>query len=1152
MRYTNSSIDRVREADIVKTIENYVPLKKEGSNYKGSSPFANEKTPSFVVSPAKQIFKCFSSGIGGDGITFVTIKENVEFIEAIEIIAKIHNIFLEKEEESPEQKRKQETKDEMFHLLNEASRKYVQSFKKLEANHWAKELISGREFTDETCIDFQIGYAPLENALTKWAMEKGTLSIAKDLGLSDTQNNASFDKFKNRIIFPIHNDKGTVVGFGGRRSNSEEDAKFPKYLNSKESTIYIKSDVLYGLFQAKKAIGKSGTVILTEGYTDVISMFQNGCENTVASCGTALTDNHAQLLKKYAEEVILLRDGDKAGQKATIKDIDICLINGLNVSLCELPEGEDPDSFARLHKNEMNVWIQQNKKDALLWKVEQYDIERDYYQSDIDTINEVALLNIGALKSEFINDETMATLKGDALREAKEFNRNLREEINLILKESKQEITNVAKIDPTKKSEAFQEICKTLLNIKQEVKRTEYIKLIAKTFDVTVGTLKTEIGNLERKETENKEKTIGVPATQNLRLPKGADKEEYMQHGFVTVDNSYWFQRSDGGGFFQGTNYGLQPLFHILGDKENKRLCEITNQKGKKKLIDFDSDMLANFAEFRKYLFRIGGFMWLTHNGVRTEHFDKFVYRFDDMFEPALELLTMGWNKKGFFAFADGVFWEGKFRGVNKYGIMHLEGIDTAKTEYNQKIDYYYSPAFSVMHADNQDGDDKYENDRTFVYKESGITLLEWQEQMILVFQEKGMGGILFNFASIFRDLFLENYDSFPLMGGFGEKDSGKSGFGKILQNFFYYRLPALDLTQATHVGFSRRLSRNVNTVQFLDEYQDKQCDEKIFSGMMGAWNGIGREKGMNSGDKRTQYDKINSAIYYAGQFMPTRMENALATRTISWLFQSREFSSTEKENFSKLLNWTNSGVSSLVVDVVQHRAYFESNLTRVHTQTVRDLKEALEAKEYQGRIFDNTAMLLTTYRILKDKIKFPFTDKAVEAMCMKLIIENSEQITDSNGLTEFWSIIQFLFETSILKEDNEFTIEQPIEFKVLGENKTEFKYTNPERKKILFLRLKSVYQFYNKEVSKREGVDVIGQTTLRQYFKSRSYFIGLIKGRRFGTAGSQSCYAFDYEAMVEMGLLTIEKDMSIENKTTTASTVTMPTIEVKEDDIPF
>lgn len=1154
MRYTPTSVDRVREADIVKTINNFKELKKVASNYKCCSPFSDEKTPSFTVSPVKQIFKCFSTGLGGDGIKFVMALKNVDFIEAVEIIAKIHNIFLEKEEVSPDVQRKLDQKSEMYSLTEKVSRNYFKLYKKLEPTHWAKQLIAEREFDEDSILNFQIGYSGDNNALTKWVIENGTLAVSKELGLTKTKDSHSYDIFRNRIMFPIHNEKGTVVGFGGRQANDPKLDKSFKYINSKESLIYDKSAVLYGLFQAKHIITKLGSVILTEGYTDVIAMHQHNCENTVASCGTALTDRHAQLLKKYADEVILLRDGDKAGIKTMLKkdgDIDICLAYGLNVSICLLPDGEDPDSFARIQLD-MHTWINDNKIDAILYKASQYDVTRDRYEADVTDIHESVKLQTKTLEKDLIDLED---LEGEELKSSKAINKSIFDEIKNLKAQGKQEIKDLQVIDPDKKSRAVTDIAETLFKIKHEVKRSEYVKQVAKALKISTTALKAEIGKFEIKETEEKEKDQegGKLSMRGITLPDGADKEEYLEgHGFVTVGNSYYFHRMNSNNFFQGTTFKLEPLFHIQGDKENKRLCEITNLRGKKKLIDFDSDMLANFSEFRKYLFRIGGFMFLTHNGLRVEHFDKFVYRFEEQFEPALELLSMGWNKKGFYAFANGVEWNGKFRPVNKYGIMKLDGIDTSESEYNQRIDNYYSPAFSVMHKDNQEGDDDYENDRYFVYKEAAISLEEWMEKMINVFEEKAILGILFNFGALFRDLFLSHYTSYPLLGGFGETGSGKSAFGEILQNFFYYRMAGIDLTQVTPSGLAKTLTRTTNTVVFCDEFQDKNIKEDVANLIMGGWNGNGRVKSKDVGSKRTTVEKILSGIYYCGQFLPTYKDGALGNRTIGLYFKKENRTSEQKSAFTDLLNCTNGGLSSLVTKIIVHRDYFDKRLPLVYSETERTLKAEFEKEQYDERVFKNTLMLYTTFSILKDKIDFPFDEATVKALCVQVIMDNSEQIRDSNALTEFWSIITFLFEAKRISNATDFIISKDASFKVLGEKRSESVFTNDAGDKILYLRLKSVYQFYNKEASTREGVDVIGQTTIRNYFKSCPEFIGLIRGKRFGTAGSQSCYAFNYTMLEEKGLATLEEDNSPAEKEKDINTVMKEAQNDTDDDIPF
>lgn len=1147
MRYTSSSIDRVREADIVKTIGEFIELKKEGSVYKCRSPFSEEKTPSFVVSPIKQIFKCFSSGLGGDGIKFVMQHKAVDFIEAIEIIAKIQNIYLEKEEVTPELQRKLDQKAEMYTLVDRASLSFVNAYQKLDNKHWAKQLISERQFNEKSIIDFQIGYSSNENKLTKWTIENGTLGVSKELGLSKTKNTINYDVFRERIMFPIHNEKGTIVGFGGRQSNDLALNKSYKYINSKESLIYDKSIVLYGLFQAKHIINKTGSAILTEGYTDVISMHQNGCENTVASSGTALTNKHALKIKKYASEIILLRDGDAAGIKATIRDIDVCLENGLHVSLCMLPDGEDPDTFARQQQGNMQLWINDNKHDALLWKVRQYDFKRDRYDLDVEDIKRTTKLQIKALQNTI---KPLEDLEGEELKEAKSFNKSVSDEISEIKKQSIKEIKDVPLVDPTKKTNAVSEVAETLFKIKHEVKRNEYIKQISKTLKVTSNVLKNEIGNLEIKATDEakrkKETTGELYSSKNIKLPKGGDLEEYLCHGFITIGNQFYF-RVDGQ-FIEGTDFKFVPLFQIMGEKENKRLAEITNTANQKKIIEFESEMLASFDAFRKFLFRQNGFLFYVDNKIRPEHFARFVRRFNRDFEPAHELLAMGWNSKGFYAFANGVEWNGKFRSVNKYGIMCLEGINEVDNEYNLKTEKYYSPAFSVMHKDNQEGDDPYENDRYFVYKKSPITLEDWMLKMVAVFEEKGIIGILFNFGTLFRDLFITHYSSFPLLGGFGETGSGKSAFGLILQRFFYYRMDGIDLTQASASGLAKTLTRTANTVVFCDEFKDKKIKEGIGNLVMGGWNGTGRIKSKDVGSTKTTVEKILSSIYYCGQFLPTFQDGALSNRTIGLYFKKIENRpSKEKEKFTDLLNCCNQGLNSLITDVIKHRHYFEKKLPNTYFETERDLKSKVGKEQYDERVFKNTLMLLTTYYILKDRIIFPFKEETLLSLCVNLIIENSEQISESSGLTEFWSIITFLFESGYIKNGQDFVIEKSITVNCIGEKRKPFSYENQERKQILYLRLKSVYQFYNKEVTKREGVDVIGQSTIRNYFKSRPYFIGLVKGKRFGKSGSQSCYAFDYSKMVEKGLVTLKEDLTLDNDKNNKTKNTDG-----EDDLPF
>lgn len=1051
---TTESIEKVREADIVKVVQSYcADLKKEGANYKCKSPFASEKTASFVVSPVKQIFKDFSSGLGGDAIKFVQSIESCEFIEAVKKIAEICNIYLEEEKVSENVKRKREQQTTLSALAKNIAGQYVKNFKALSGNHWAKTMATERGITAEALIDFQIGFASEDNEVTTACSANGRLSQAIEIGATTQGTAGSYDAFKNRLIFPILNHKSEAVGFGGRRQNGPQFEKYAKYINSKESPIYNKSAILYGLNLAKQAIAAQGFAVITEGYTDVIGLHINGVENSIATCGTALTDQHLLLLKRYCKHVVLLRDGDPAGKKAAMREIDICLANEFKVSICNLPEGHDPDSYARELKTETAAFVLENMQDALLYKAN--------------------LLNEKAGEDHYQKSEVVSTL------------------------------------------------CSILFLIKNETVRNGYIKDIGLIIKEKQAVLKANIGVLEKAHQEKLNSQKEKPTSRQLGLPEGAEAEQFLKDRFCEIGNSYHFQSREG--FFEGTNFKVDPLFHIKGRKENKRLCEITNTYNKKELVDFDSESFVSHGDFKRQLIRLGYFVFKS--GANTQHFDLVAEKILKGFNTALELQTMGWNSKGFYAFGNGVYWKNEFKNVNNYGIIHLEGVDQEEDDYNEKVDFYYSPAFSVMHKKNQDGDDPYENDRKFVYKKAPISLENWMQQLIDVFGEKGRMGIVFNFAAIFRDLFLSNYDYFPLLGGFGEKDSGKSGFGKMLQNFFFFQEEPLELNQATLVGLNRRLSRTTNTVTFLDEYNNK-LDEKINQALKGCWNGLGREKGIATTDKRTVVDKINQAIYFAGQYLPTSDDNALQTRTICLQFPNQNYSPEAKEKYNRLIEDTNKGLSSLVVDIVNHRPFFQAELPKTFAEVVRELKTKLKGQEYQERIFGNYAVLIISYKILQSKINFPFDYEAFFDQCVDGILENSNNVADSNGLTGFWNVLQWLFEHSIVQKEKHFKIEKPISVRYYASKAESKDWQNPNMAtKVLFLRLNAVHQDYVKEVTKREGVEVIGETTLRNYFKSRPYFIGMVKGKRF-EKGVYSCYAFDYDLMINSNVVTLHEEL--------------------------
>lgn len=371
---SRETIDEVRSRlDIVDVIGDFVSLKRSGQNYKALSPFTNEKTASFYVVPGKGIFKDFSSGKGGDSITFVMEHEGMSYVEAIRYLAKKYGVDLKEDQRSPEEQFQQSDRDRLYALMNYAKDYYKESLMESEEGRSiGLSYFRERGFHDRTIEKFELGYTLNEwDHLSKKALgigyseellEKAGLIIRKDGG-------RFYDRFRGRVIFPVHNLSGKVIAFGARILTKEKDQ--PKYINSPETEIYHKSNVLYGMYQAKNAIRREDFCYIVEGYTDVISMHQADVDNVVASSGTAFTEEQIKLIRRFTENVTVLFDGDAAGIKAALRGIDLVLKGGLNVRVVLLPDGDDPDSFSKkMGSTEFKTYLKEHTKDFISFKID--------------------------------------------------------------------------------------------------------------------------------------------------------------------------------------------------------------------------------------------------------------------------------------------------------------------------------------------------------------------------------------------------------------------------------------------------------------------------------------------------------------------------------------------------------------------------------------------------------------------------------------------------------------------------------------------------------------------------------------------------------------------------------------------------------------
>jgi DNA primase len=366
-----ATIERIYDAaDIVDVVKDFVTLRKRGANYLGLCPFHNEKTPSFSVSSTKGIFKCFGCGKGGNAVNFIMEQEHLSYIESLRYLARKYHIEIEERELSPEEQQQQNDRESLMVVSAFAQRYFSDTlYHNPEGKAVGLSYFYERGFRDDIIKKFELGYCPDQrDSFTQSALKAGyRKEFLEKTGLSIIKETALYDRFSGRVVFPIHSLSGKVIGFGGRTLRTDKNVA--KYLNSPESEIYHKSRILYGIFQARKAIEQADKCFLVEGYTDVLSMHQSGIENAVASSGTSLTPDQIRLIKRFTQNVTVLYDGDDAGIKASLRGIDLILEEGLNVKVVLLPDKEDPDSFSKkVNATEFQKFLKENERDFISFK----------------------------------------------------------------------------------------------------------------------------------------------------------------------------------------------------------------------------------------------------------------------------------------------------------------------------------------------------------------------------------------------------------------------------------------------------------------------------------------------------------------------------------------------------------------------------------------------------------------------------------------------------------------------------------------------------------------------------------------------------------------------------------------------------------------
>ncbi|MCR5314371.1 MAG: DNA primase [Bacteroidaceae bacterium] len=1018
------SIDRVLEAaNIVEVVSKSVSLKRAGTNLKGLCPFHQDSTPSLMVSPAKNIYKCFACGEGGGPVKFVMKHEGLSFYEAVRSLAKRYDIVLDESMPTAEEQAEYRLKESLWaalELVEEEYRKQLLKCKEASAyayNRWGKEY----------CSLTGIGYCP-KNA-----------RLIDGLGLTDEvveklhlKNNGGFDFFSGRITIPIRDRQQRIIGFTARAFDDPEQAK---YMNSKESLIYNKSVSVFGIDTAWREARKTEAFYLVEGAPDCMRLQSIGILNTVAPLGTAWTEEHFSVLKRVASHLCFLPDADPPkpnerfgpGIKAVMKSGETAMRLGFSVSVKQIPvteEKQDPDTFC----TSKNIFTSIEEQDFILWMAEYLFTEGMTTEQQGKVIKQLSALMA------LIDDDTT---------------------IEMYIAQLTRYVGN-----------------KSMWKRSVDKQRKE---------------------NKEKEEKEKEEKESAL----------------YRQFGFNVENGKYYYSITENGSFYEWSNFTMEPLFHIKDSISPKRLYMLKNFSGKSELVEMKQEDLVSLVKFKQRVEGLGNYIWKATERELTK-LKSFLY---EKTETAVEIKQLGWQRYGFFAFGNGVFYNGAFLGVDEYGIVRIEDKGN-----------YYLPANSTIYRD----DIKlFQFERRFVHLGySAVSLKDFTEQIFKVFGNNGRVGFIFYLATLFRDIVTRTTRSFPILNLFGPKGSGKSELGHTLMSFFIIENVPPNIQNSTLPALNDTVAAVANALVHIDEYKNDMEIKKL-EFLKGLWDGTGRTRMNMDLDKKKEITSVDSGVILSGQEMPTA-DIALFSRLIFLTFTKSTFSDEEKREYNALKKMRRNGLSHLTLEILKLRNVIEADYPLIYQRTMDDVSDLLGDLIIEDRIMMNWVAPLAAFKCLEAKLNTSLTYKLMLDICVEGIKFQNAQCAQNNELAAFWNTVQYLMSEGEIIEGGDFRI---VFVRRLKTDTVDVIWG--ETRPVLYIQKTRLFMLYKKN-GRAVGDSILPVGTLRHYLEHCREYLGEKSGVRYtvyhkGIVKMQSegginkeakqvqrSYCFDYNKLVE------------------------------------
>lgn len=1108
--------DQIRaESNITDIIGKYVTLKRRGVTFVGLCPFHSENTPSFTVNPARNTFKCFGCGVGGDAIHFLMEHEGMTYPEALEAAAAEARIDIEyenrerRQEDIDRAKKEKERRTTLADTLQSVHRFYVDKgsltgvYCDLETR---TELVDadGRQIKRTTADTFGMCLTPDDNLVRKAGF--WDTPLLEDIGILGKGNYGEYDFFRRRLLFRITDHTGRITALAGRRLR-EEDTEKPsleggkggekqraKYINSKESILYNKSETLFGLFENRRGIKDAGHAILVEGYFDVITPHDHGICNCVAPCGTALTDAQAKLLKRYTDEVVILRDGDQAGLEAAKRDVETLVRAGHKVRICQMKPGADL----------IKSMLQQ--KDHL--SAQQKEVEKWTKLDPIDKKMKKERENAEALLATM--RENMARMEADyaALKDPDTFiRRHGKKGFYLFIEETSQDaiiwrvLEDYDPGDVFSKERATQVAGVLLALIESETLRDFYVRELCK--PANLGSIKAILSQSVKVHTDSKGKKSDLTPKQ---------KQDVANYGIFERDHNYFIAHDVNSSGWSVSNFTIKPIIFIEGQRESIRLVEITNERGIARILDINSRNFVELGPFKQTIEARGNYRFEG----KPEHFAKVKAKVYDEMRTAFPIYTLGLHREGFFTFANGIVNEGKFSPVDEYGLVSFD--DTK----------YYLPAFSKIrdHVKSDDVDNDYQDEQYYVYTsgDPGLTFRDWTALMREVHSDNAVIGILYLCSCFIREKIYERLDNmFPHLNFFGLPGSGKNQLAASLTAVFgKYRQP-VHIVNATDAAFFRRIAQVRNGLAWYDEYSNN-AEYKRVDALKQFADGTGRSRATLDNPNRTTSSAVVAGCIVSGQQQPTA-DIALFTRCISLNFHVTEFDVAAKDRHARLKKIEQDGrLTAFTALLHSHRPAMLEHFALEFEAAYSRIQQLVAGNIVMDRILRSYAAMLTTYRLLArvsttasggGGVEFAFSEEEVEQILVASILTQRESVYQENEVSIWWRMVEFFLANGEIEHGADILVEEvqdeTFDLDWQGKNKEPKAYRPAKR--LLYIYIARAHPLYLERHQRQRNAKGLDVEALKYYLKSSAAWEGFKRAKKF-QGQVKACLVFDCEKL--------------------------------------